>query len=436
MNALYCSKENTYKRSLCNKPRQGLIVISVLLFLLILSFTPDGYARSTVVTVDAEGYGSRKGDAVADALLQAVSQVNGSEIAGQTMSSLKETAIENDNGNSYLLSESYQNDIAARSQGVVKSWELLSANQDSDGNGMWVVNVRAEISKYQSSKQLKRLRMAVVDFRLENNVSKKLGTSVSNAFTRSLEDGLTQSRKFAMLDRSFEKEQHAELSKIANGGFAIEEMARLGNKAGTDYLIVGTVSKANSLSKKIKLKTSEEEITVSTSTVAISYRIIDATTSQVKFSAETADTQQGVSLTALSKKLANKSVSKILNAIFPIRVLDVDDKTLALSQGGNSLKIGQKYKLVKLGAPLIDPYTKESLGRKETVIGEVKVIDVQAKSSTAEIIKLTSNIDKKTLILRPMENVSTNPGSASVESVTKQAKKKIKELEKESSDEW
>ena len=104
MNALYCSKENTYKRSLCNKPRQGLIVISVLLFLLILSFTPDGYARSTVVTVEAEGYGSRKGDAVADALLQAVSQVNGSEIAGQTMSSLKETAIENDNGNSYLLS--------------------------------------------------------------------------------------------------------------------------------------------------------------------------------------------------------------------------------------------------------------------------------------------------------------------------------------------
>lgn len=433
MKALYCSTD-IYTRSFSGKPRKGLIVLSALLYFLMLFFAPNSFARLTVVSVEAEGYGSKKGDAVADALLQAVSQVNGSEIAGQTMSSLKETAIESENGNAYLLSESYQNDIATRSQGVVNSWQILSATQDP--NGMWVVNLKADVSKYQASKQLKRLRMAVVNFRVEDNVPRKQGDAASKAFTRALEDGLTQSRKFAMLDRSFEKEQQKELSNIANGGYATEEMARLGNKAGTDYLIVGTVSKANSVSKKIKLKTSDREITVSTSTVSISYRIIDATTSQVKFSAEIADTQQGVSPTALSKKLANKSVSKILNAIFPIRVLDIDDKTLALSQGGNSLKVGQRYKLVKLGAPLIDPYTKESLGRKETVVGEVKVIDVQAKSSTAEITKLTSELNTKLLILRPIEVKANSNSQASVEAVTKQAKKKIKELEKESSDEW
>ena len=436
MKALFCVTDIIMRGS-CDKPRKGFIALSAFLYILALSFAPNSFARLTVVTVEAEGYGSKKSDAVAEALLQAVSQVNGSEIAGQTMSSLKESAHESEKGNAYLLSESYQNDIATRSEGIINSWEILSANQDRNSDGMWSVNLRVEVSKYQSSKQLKRLRMAVVDFRVEDNVLKEFGTLVSKAFTRSLEDGLTQSRKFAMLDRNFQREQRAELFNIANGGFSTEEMARLSNKAGTDYLIVGTVSTAKSFSQKIKLKTSNGEITVSNNTVSISYRIIDATTSQIKFSAEIADTQQGVSLTALSKKLATRSVSKILNAIFPIRVLDVDDKRLALSHGGNTIKSGEKYKLVKLGKPLIDPYTKESLGRKETVIGEVKVTDVQAKSSAAVIVSLTSTLNNhSTLILRPLEDQIKSTGKTSVEVVTKQAKKKMKELEKDSSNEW
>ena len=435
MTALY-SLNIKHERNLNIKLRKGLNVLSALIGAILVAISLNSYAALSVVTVEAEGYGSKKGDAIADALLQAVSQVNGAEIAGQTLSSLKETATESDKGNSYLLSESFQSDIATRSQGVVKSWKIISATQDPNSNGLWVVNLSADISKYETSKQLKRLRMAIVDFRIENEVPSKTGTSVSKSFTRTLQDGLTQSRKFAMLDRSFAKEQQEELKNIASGGFATEEMARLGNKVGTDYLIVGTVTKASSVKNKIKLKTSNKEISVSTSTVAISYRIIDAATSQIKFSAEIADTQQGIAPDNLAKQLAKSSVSKILNAIFPIRVLAIQDKTASLSQGGDTLKIGEKFKLVKLGAPLIDPYTKESLGRQETTVGEIKIIDVQAKSSTAEIIKLNIEAGSSILIVRPYPQKSTSPGSASVDNNTKKAKEKIKKLEKDSSDEW
>lgn len=414
------------------KLRGGLTVFFGLLFF--LAIPSQTFAGVSVVTVQAEGYGPQKGDAVSDALLQAVSQVNGAEIAGQTMRSLREVSSESDAGNSYLLEDSFQSDVTTRSQGVIKSWKIITSHQDPERNGMWVVSVSAEVSKYQASKQLKRLRMAVVDFRVENGVYQKSGNTAAKAFSRALQDGLTQSRKFAMLDRSFNAEQEAELSNIANGDSAIEEMARLGNKAGTDYLIVGTITKAMSSSNQITLKTTGEVISVLTSTLSISYRIIDVATSQIKFSAEIADTQQGIAVDELAKKLAKKSVTRILNAIFPVRVLTIEDKTVSLSQGGNTLKVGQKLKLVKLGAPLIDPYTKESLGKQETTIGEIEITDVQAKYSTGRITSLKVDINNSTLIVRPYPTKST--GKVSVEKNTKRAKEKIKELEEESSDEW
>ena len=401
---------------------------------LVSAHAPQAQAKIKYVSVEAEGYGTRKSDAVADALLQAVSQVNGAEVAGQTMSSMKEQSVESSDGNGYLMSESFQSDIATRSQGVVKSWSISSATQND--KGMWIVNITAEIAKYEASKQLKRLRMAIVDFRVDQRASPKLGVDVSKAFTRILEDGLTQSRKFAMLDRSFLQEQSAELAKIASGGFATEELARIGNRAGTDYLIVGTVTKANTTSKKVKLKTSDREITVSTSTVAVSYRIIDAATTQLKFSAEIADTEQGIDADVLAKKLAKKSVSKILNAIFPVRVLQIDAGVATLAQGGDMLQVGQKLKLVKQGPPLIDPYTKESLGKQEIPMGVVEIIDVQAKSSTARIVKSEGDISSGALIVRPYEDAKTGNQNASVEKTTKEAKKKIKSLEEKSKDDW
>lgn len=409
------------------------LVVFLLTIVFSVAFTPNAHSRVSFVSVEAEGYGTRKGDAVADALLQAVSQVNGSEVAGQTMSSLKEQSIEGSSGNEYLLSEAFQNEITTRSNGIVKSWSVLSEAQSEAG--VWLVTVAAEIAKYDASAQLRRLRMAVVDFRLGNSVSGDLGRGVAQAFTRTLEDGLTQSRKFAMLDRSFSEEQSSELSDISSGGFAMEEMARIGNKAGTDYLIVGEVTKASSTSRNLQLQTSDRVVKITTSTVAISYRIIDVATSQLKFSGEIAETEQGIGAEALAKRLAKTSVSKILNAIFPVRVISIDNNLLTLAQGGDMLQPGRQMRLVRLGPPLIDPYTKESLGRQEIPVGLVEVIVAEAKMSTAKIIQVDDGALEGALIVRPMPEKKPDPGR-SVEDTTKKAKQKIKALEEDSSDDW
>ena len=65
------------------------------------------------------------------------------------------------------------------------------------------------------------------------------------------------------------------------------------------------------------------------------------------------------------------------------------------------------YKVVKLGKELIDPYTKEKLGREEIDIGEIKLTEINAKTSKAIIIKGNEDITKDFsdgLIIRPLTN--------------------------------
>ncbi len=55
------------------------------------------------------------------------------------------------------------------------------------------------------------------------------------------------------------------------------------------------------------------------------------------------------------------------------------------------------------GERLADPYTKESIGRKETVIGVARITRVQSKQSTAEIISIDMGITPETpLLIRPI----------------------------------
>ena len=112
----------------------------------------------------------------------------------------------------------------------------------------------------------------------------------------------------------------------------------------------------------------------------------------------------------------------ISNAIFPARVVAVADGIITINQGGKTLKIGETYNLVKLGKPVNDPYTKESLGRVESKVGRVEISDVQAKTSSAKIIEInlsdTSPLAAGTFIIRP-EFKTSDAISEARESVNK-----------------
>ena len=63
----------------------------------------------------------------------------------------------------------------------------------------------------------------------------------------------------------------------------------------------------------------------------------------------------------------------------------------------NSVKLGDKYLIVGLGKEIIDPDTKENLGRLEIVRGIAKVTHVQEKMATIESVNYKKQTPEKTV---------------------------------------
>ncbi|MBI77461.1 MAG: hypothetical protein CMM53_06735, partial [Rhodospirillaceae bacterium] len=109
---------------------------------------------------------------------------------------------------------------------------------------------------------------------------------------------------------------------------------------------------------------------------------------------------------------------------FPITVLNVDGELLTLGQGGDTVRSGGVYNLVRLGKRMTDPHTGESLGRTETRVGSVKVIDTQSKMSTGKILKLM--ISRRSLL---RDDFIIRPRKAAFQ--VKKRARKMRDFEKE-----
>ena len=209
------------------------------------------FAKVEIVNVEVEGVGSSKKAAIDSALVEAVSQVNGAEIASKTKRQLTEVVNDED----VKSSEAFNQEVSTITNGLIKNWKILSESLEGNNH---LVKLSVNISKFKKSVQTDRLRLAVVPFRAADSV--KVNQTVSKfegAITAQLENYLTQTRRFALIDRSFLDEQTKELNLIAAGSttsMSVDEIVKLGNRLGTDYLIVGRIEKANSVVSEKKVK--------------------------------------------------------------------------------------------------------------------------------------------------------------------------------------
>jgi hypothetical protein len=215
------------------------------------------------------------------------------------------------------------------------------------------------------------------------------------------EEGLVQSRRFAMLDRSFTDATNNELSQYTNGQFSNSELARLGQKAGTDYLVTGELRTYSINDQSVLNPLTGQKIPRSSTATEISLRIIDVATSQVKFAKSYGDSKT--------------AVMDVINAIYPMAIVSVSDAGVIIGAGGDQIKAGDKFRVISLGQELKDPYTNESLGRQETAIGEIEITTVESRMSQAKIISGNNLIIQKFssgLIVRSIPKPAAAPAVA------------------------
>lgn len=396
-----------------------------------------GKALAGVEYVDIESYGSggTLSHAIATALKEALIQVNGASIQAESVASEMMVSLETADESLFASSSASADVIQSATKGAVRSYELVS--KENDGT-LWSVTVIAKIAKYEASAQTKRLRMSVLPFRL----GKDRYATFRDKVVRGLIDNLTQARKFAILDREYEAEQARELAVMSSEDAPIEEMAKLGQKLGTDYVIVGTVEKADSSTREIKVQAANRVVKINSAAAVVSYRIIDAPTGQVKFSDTWSGGGENTSLDGLAQKAHDEIARRITDAIFPVMVENYDGEYLFLGQGGSAFKPGQVYKLIRYGDAITDSYTGESLGRTEIEVGLVRVESVQSKITRASVVKTTVNLSNVftvgEFIVRIHSNVRSGAAGAggSAKAAFKEQKKQVDKAAKKTEDDW
>ena len=388
-------------------------------------------ARIEIVKVNVEGMGLTLGDAILDGLQSAVSMVNGVEVASQTRLEMATVSTETNQAESYTAASAFSKDITTATKGVVDGYDVLSSGRDTSLGNNYVVKLAVRISKLKQSKQLNRLRMAVSGLYVDDNVSdRSAADATALAIQNRVIDYLTQTRRFAMIDRNNIADTQTELNYIATSGMATRELARLGNKVGTDYLVVMILRELNTNIHQKKMKTNNRIKEIKQVVGEVSVRILDVATSQIKFS-DTILVQSDRDYRALAKDGGRVIGQTIQNAIYPARIVAIDGDTVTIGQGGKTFARNEIYELVQLGERMIDPYTKESLGFQEIPVGKIKIERVQSKQSTGRIIEITLDDATQLIgykhIVRPLRSNSIATLEENRKSV-KKAKSRIEEM--------
>ncbi len=409
-------------------------------------WTAPAQAQIEYVTVSSQGSGPTLSDAIYDGIRMAIEQVNGAQVAAQTSLATSQVSTSSESGDSYAASEAFAQAVTSQTKGTVREYRIVSSGVDPALGNLTTVDLEVVVAKFKRSAQLNRKRLAVMPFRIDPSISARNGDIIGEAFGQSLITFLTQTRKFALLDRDYLAEQQAELGIVTSGQTPIEELAKLGQMVSADMVLVGTITKAATRKNTISSSITGVSRTTYIGNIGVSYRVIDAATGQIKwadtYASSTESGAAGGVLTKLSQRAAGEIGEKVLNAIYPVTVAAASGNELVLGQGGRTIEVGQRFKLIMLGQTIQDKHTGESLGAEEIIVGEIEIVSVTPKQSRARVVKADSDpfalIATNEFIVRPMDKVK-----ARAQAKAKQAKQVEKEIdagfesfEKENSEQW
>ncbi|MDG2423377.1 MAG: CsgG/HfaB family protein [Phycisphaerales bacterium] len=223
---------------------------------------PAAPVAGNIRIVDSTGIGNTRAMAIKNALLEAVSQVNGALINGDTVTSRKyEDAIEDFNGltNQRINAESISTEsINMTSGGLVSSYRIisegpLSANAaERDHGGAYAVQIRAEVPVFDPENPrpgarptIAVLPLHVAKVSMPADVQRMSAMQVANSFTSAFNRDLVRSGAFTVLDerylRTLDSKRNQMLERAANGQVNMQEILKLGHELTADFVLVGTL---------------------------------------------------------------------------------------------------------------------------------------------------------------------------------------------------
>ena len=403
----------------------------------------DANASSKGATLQqVQGQGPTRDDAIKNGLFQAVARAKGVKVGSGDYSFGFRSASADINRTSTGKSVGFDavsvqaagtlqtTDIA----GLVKTYEIIDEKKLPDGN--YQVTLKVWVYDHQPVDKSTRLRLAVMPVRVESpsytfGELTMSGEKLADKLAQKLTTALTQTNKFAILDRQYIQEYLHEQNVLFYSA-PIEEQARIGQAIGADYMLVGTINQAgmrirNTATDAIANVTFKEY----RADFDFDYRLIVAPSRQVKFSDSVRLSLKTDDVKALVEKwepswldynelsdnliakVAAEVVNKLSDRLRPPRITSIaSDGSIIIDQGGDRLVTGTLLEVFKPGEQITDSDTKEIIGSAEILIATIRIDKVAPAMSYCSVVSGDASRISKGFICRPKSMPASEPEGA------------------------
>jgi hypothetical protein len=379
------------------------IVLYILAFFFIGSSIAFGSIQIEEVVITS--IGRTPDEAVVNCLVEAIRQKRGVEI--DAMSEIRfslEDFFRREGEEEFYRTEirdEVMEEVYMHTNGLIERYEVLSCNKKNDGS--WEAKVRAFVPVYRKADTSKKSTLAVMPVIPIHGLKDTDGIDI-NEITRQITQRITtqlvQTRHYHILDREYGNEFDKERQLILSGGFPIREMSRLEEQLGADYLLIGTLSDIHS-----SITTREwygKDVTRCQIFLSVDVRAVEFATRQVhRADTVTVSLDQVIDLggTAgrirqipghLISELIDEIIIKLnrgfLDVLMPVRVLDIQNGTVYLNQGGTRIQQGERFSILGAHRSIKDPGSGALIRIEGEKLAEIVVKDVMEEYSVADVI--------------------------------------------------
>ena len=268
-----------------------------------------------IVTVIVEGRGADLNEAIRIGLRQAVGQVFGEQLESEIQISQTTQSIEVSGEHSVgvaIETNSQQDNSKIKTKGTIQSYEIVSKESASSAV---IVSLRVNLAKYNSGIDSNKKSIIVLTPKTEAKQGQDSSDTMKFAqrIQTAIEARLSDSDKYNILDREYLSETMRELNFVASGNSSVTEMARLGNHAGADLIVVTEI--LSFTPKTTSRKVGDKEIVRGLLNSEISLKLLNPSTTKIITSESFSFHNQRVSspsISAYAEKVATRISGRIV----------------------------------------------------------------------------------------------------------------------------
>jgi len=371
---------------------------------------PDA-GKVDVVTVNAKGNGASAAEAVDEAIRFALKQANGQTVDLSSEQFKVTLSLARGKDAEALRANAFAEHIVQSAGGAITGFKVNRLD-GPDSRGFYQADIAADVAKFTpAAADSKKLKIVIAPLRFDTDTFAVGGRSV--AADKVAEDlrqqilaALTNTGRFTVLDRDLGGEVAQELDLISSGQAPRAEFGKLGQAMSADVVWVGKISAFAYDRHARKLQTSDRELVSYSGGWAVSQKLVNVATRQVMLSESLRGEAPSVAATTLGtgvdggrvsegmqNDIASRIVQGIVSRTFPVTVVSLEGNAAVLSQGGQAVREGARYRLVYMGKEMFDPQTRQSLGRVESDCCEIVVDRVMPNMAQGRLEHVEMKLD-------------------------------------------